>query len=119
MGACPVDRTCSIIGKRWTFFLLEELAGTQSKGFAELQKRMDTISSKVLAQRLDELELQGLVLKQEKHVKNALRTNYTLTEKGTRLHRIMHELKSWNAEFGGDPDCPRRDCATCPLFKQH
>src|SRR4026207_1818534 len=72
-----------LLGKGWTILIITQLlTGTQS--FGELATHVQGISRKVLSERLKELEMAGIVLRQ---VHNAfpVRVTYHLTEKGKAL----------------------------------
>ena len=85
-----VDDTFSYLRKKWTIPIIKGLFCDckNFKGFLELNPGL---SSKVLAERLKELEENGVV---EKIVLNssAGQTEYYLTEKGRRLNRIIFEM---------------------------
>lgn len=85
-----VDDTFSYLRKKWTIPIIKGLFCDckNFKGFLELNPGL---SSKVLSERLKELEEKGVV---EKIVLNssAGHTEYYLTEKGRRLNRIIFEM---------------------------
>ena len=85
-----VDDTFSYLRKKWTIPIIKGLFCDckNFKGFLELNPGL---SSKVLSERLKELEENGVV---EKIVLNssAGHTEYYLTEKGRRLNRIIFEM---------------------------
>ena len=57
---CPLARAAEILGERWTLLILRELSlGPQR--FSDLRRRLDSISSSVLTDRLTRLEARGLV----------------------------------------------------------
>ncbi len=85
-----VDDTFSYLRKKWNIPIIKGLfCGCKNfKGFLELNPGL---SSKVLSERLKELEENGVV---EKIVLNSSsgQTEYYLTEKGRRLNRIIFEM---------------------------
>lgn len=85
-----IDDTFSYLRKKWTIPIIKGLfSGCKNfKGFLELNRGL---SSKVLSERLKELEEKGIV---EKIVLNlsAGHTEYYLTEKGHRLNKIIFEM---------------------------
>lgn len=85
-----VDDTFSYLRKKWTIPIIKGLFCDckNFKGFLELNPGL---SSKVLSERLKELEENGIV---EKVVLNssAGHTEYYLTDKGRRLNRIIFEM---------------------------
>lgn len=94
---CPIEKTISIIGGKWTFIILRELFyGT--KRFGELQRAMKGISPRTLSTRLKELEEDGLISRTvfseiPPHVE------YTLTEKGRTLRPIFDAMTQWGRKW--------------------
>jgi DNA-binding HxlR family transcriptional regulator len=90
---CPIEKTMSVIGGKWTFLILRDLFyGT--KRFGELQRSLQGISPRTLSTRLKELEEEGLLLRTvfseiPPHVE------YSLTEKGNSLRPIFDAMKEW------------------------
>lgn len=84
-----IDETFSYLGKKWNIKIIKGLFCncTRFKDFLELNP---TLSSKVLSERLKELEQNGII---EKIVTSTpVQTEYCLTEKGLRLNKIIFEL---------------------------
>ena len=54
-GCCPIERTASLIGDRWTPLIVRDLA-PGCRRFGELQRSLDGISPKTLSDRLRRLE---------------------------------------------------------------
>ena len=85
-----VDDTFSYLRKKWTIPIIKGLF-CDYKHFKDFLEQHPTLSSKVLAERLKELEDEGII---EKKVINSAptQTEYYLTEKGRRLNKIIFEL---------------------------
>lgn len=85
-----IDDTFSYLRKKWNIQIIKGLF-CGCKHFKDFLELHPTLSSKVLSERLKELEEKGII---EKKVLNtvSLQTEYHLTEKGRRLNRIMFEL---------------------------
>jgi len=85
-----IDGTFDYLRKKWTIKIIKGLFCDYSH-FKDFLERHPDLSSKVLAERLKELEENGII---EKKVINssAFRTEYYLTEKGHRLNKIIFEL---------------------------
>jgi DNA-binding HxlR family transcriptional regulator len=94
---CPVKTSLSYVGKRWTLEIVRDLffGKTRFKDFLEENPKL---TSKVLSQRLRELEEGGFVDKRIMS-KTPLRIEYQLTEKGYQLNKIMHELAMLSFKF--------------------
>jgi len=85
-----IDETFDYLGKRWTIQIIKGLF-CGCKHFRDFLEEHPTLSSKVLSERLRELEDKGII---EKRIldSSSNRTEYGLTEKGMRLNRIIFEL---------------------------
>ena len=85
-----LDETFGYLGKKWNIKIIKGLFCNCNhfKDFIELNP---TLSSKVLSERLKELEQIGIIEKKVVN-SNAYHTEYFLTEKGLRLNKIIFEL---------------------------
>lgn len=93
---CPIEKTLSIIGGKWTILILRDLAGG-TKRFGQLQKSLNGISPKTLSSRLHELEKEGIVTK-EVYPEVPPRVEYSLTTRGESLRKILLALIEWGTE---------------------
>lgn len=98
--ACPVEKTISIIGGKWTVLILRDLS-SGTKRFGQLQKSLQGISPKTLSQRLRELAKEGIVTKQV-YPEVPPRVEYTLTPRGESLKSILVSMAEWGAGYPGD-----------------
>jgi DNA-binding HxlR family transcriptional regulator len=83
-----IDDTFSYLKKKWNIQIIKGLF-CDYKHFKDFLEQHPTLSSKVLAERLKELEEEGII---EKKVVSSTQTEYYLTEKGLRLNKIIFEL---------------------------
>ncbi len=85
-----IDRSLAFLSKKWTVNILLDLMDGR-KRFSELLNSNESISNKVLADRLKELVEDNYI---QKIVINMipLTATYQLTEQGRRLNRILFEL---------------------------
>ena len=91
--ACPVRRTAEVIGHKWSTLIVRDLL-TGKKRYSELERSLAGISPKVLSERLQELEANGLVIRTV-YPTLPPTTDYELTELGKGLEsviRAMHEF---------------------------
>jgi DNA-binding HxlR family transcriptional regulator len=79
-----------ILGKKWTLPILEIISSKESVRFCEI-KRLLSISSTMLSERLLELEREGLVAKRIHYS----RIEYSLTAGARELESILAELDRW------------------------
>jgi DNA-binding HxlR family transcriptional regulator len=95
---CPMTATLEFIGGRWKTIILYILS-TNTRRFGELSIRIPAISRKVLTQQLKELETHGLV-KREKFSETPPRVEYSLTNLGLSLSKVLQEMENWGVEKG-------------------
>jgi DNA-binding HxlR family transcriptional regulator len=87
---CPVEVALAAIAGRWTTLLLRDLmAGPRS--FGVIRAALPTLSDKVLADRLRDLQSRGLVDRQV-HTGFPTRTTYALTPAGVQLRPLLVQL---------------------------
>lgn len=85
-----IDDTFSYLRKKWNIQIIKGLF-CDCKHFKDFLELHPTLSSKVLSERLKELEQNGIIEKKVLNTSSA-QTEYHLTEKGHRLNKIMFEL---------------------------
>ncbi|HVJ47660.1 helix-turn-helix domain-containing protein [Desulfitobacterium sp.] len=91
---CPKFESANeLIGKRWTGLIVRVLL-TGPKRFKEMTEIIPNVSSKVLTERLKELESVGIVTR-EVYPEMPVRIEYRLSEKGKALLPVFDELQKW------------------------
>ncbi len=89
---CPIDTTINVLkGKCKAGIILKINEGFSR--FGQIKKEI-SISTKLLAIQLNELEEDGIVLK-EITDNNPLQTAYSLTRDGESLCEIIRQTKEW------------------------
>ena len=98
-ATCGVAACAEIIGAKWTALLVHDLSEGPRR-FSELEHSCHGISPRTLAERLRELEQQGIV---ERHsfAESPPRVEYTLTEKGEALIPITAAMREFGHEWLG------------------
>jgi DNA-binding HxlR family transcriptional regulator len=96
-SSCPVERTLYILRDVWTFMILRDLC-VESRGFNQLKKSVEGISSRMLSEKLKFLESEGVV---ERMVSDSrpVRVSYILTEKGKSLGEIVDSMRNWGNKW--------------------
>lgn len=104
---CPrYQRAVEIVGRRWSGAVLRAMLAGASR-FGEIQEAIPDLSSRMLSERLRELEAEGIV---ERTVvpERPVRVEYRLTEKGQALNAVVEDLSRWAEAWiepeGLDPD---------------
>lgn len=93
-ACCPIERTASLIGDRWTPLIVRDLA-PGCRRFGELQRSLSGISPKTLSDRLRRLEDAGIVTR-SCFAEMPPRVEYRLTDKGLALLGVIESMR----EFG-------------------
>ncbi|MBQ3053680.1 MAG: helix-turn-helix transcriptional regulator [Clostridia bacterium] len=88
-----VETTLSMVGSKWKFLIIRELLeGT--KRFGEIKTGLATVTQKVLAQNLRELEETGLV-KRKVYAQVPPKVEYSLTKTGETLRPVINAMANW------------------------
>lgn len=91
---CPkYERLSAFLGKRWTTLILRVLLEGEFR-FSEIMETVPGLSSRLLTERLKEMEEMGLVLREVRN-EYPIKVEYTLTEKGKDLEPIIKEMQSY------------------------
>lgn len=89
---CPkYEKTVHMFGKRWTGLILRVLQHGPLR-FTQLKEAIPHISSKVLTERLKELELEEIIILNQTH--------YSLTVKGIEMGKALDEIQAWADKYG-------------------
>ena len=108
--ACPVGQALGMIGGKWKLRLICSLYVDGTQRYNDLLRKVDGITSAMLASSLKELEADGLVTRRQ-YATVPLRVEYTLTARGRELWPILHRLAHWakGEPFDGDAEPPRNE----------
>lgn len=96
--ACPIAPVVDIVFSRWTTPILWSLHEHGRQRFVELQRRITTITPKVLTQRLRRLERDGLVVRTY-HAEVPPRVEYEISELGRSLGPLFASLSKWSGNL--------------------
>ena len=104
---CPkYQRTVELIGRRWTGAILRALFGGVTR-FSDLCLTVPGLSDRMLAERLKELELEGIV--QRTVIPDTpVRVEYSLTEKGRDLEAVIGAVSGWAERWETNVSQPAR-----------
>ena len=92
---CPVDNTFKIIGKKFTFHIVRNIAMRNQTRFNEFLNTIENINPKTLALRLKELEETGII-QRDVYDETPIRIEYTLTKKGQDLQGIIDQMATFS-----------------------
>ncbi len=97
-NACPIAPVVDIVFSRWTTPILWSLHEYGRQRFVELERRIATITPKVLTQRLRQLERDGLVVRTY-YAEVPPRVEYEISELGRSLAPLFHALSEWSVNL--------------------
>ena len=92
---CPVNETLKIISGKWHLLIIRDLFFGK-KRFKEFKEDKPNLSNKVLTECLKDLESNGLISKT--NLDDSKITEYSLTEEGRKMNRILYELSIFTLE---------------------
>ncbi len=93
---CGLEAALDVIGGKWKVLIMWPLKNGASR-FGELKREVPGISEKMLIQSLKEMELDGIVLRQDfKEVPP--RVEYSLTAFGRSLCDALEPLCAWGVQ---------------------
>jgi len=104
---CPVQATINVMSGKWKVQILWLLSFGQLR-FAELRRKLNRISEKVLTDQLRQLEADGVIQRQVTPTVPPM-VAYSLNAEGEKLVPLMETLCDWgSAHFGMVPNLPRQ-----------
>jgi len=85
-----------MLGDRWSLLIVRDMMVRGFRTFTQFQESGEGIATNILADRLQKLEANGVLLV-EPDPSDGRKLNYRLTEKGIDLAPVMLELLFWGA----------------------
>jgi DNA-binding HxlR family transcriptional regulator len=98
-SACVMNRMVEIFGDQWSLLVIRDIIFVNRRHFRELlTKSLEGIASNILADRLQRLVEQGIIVKSHdpSHKQKAI---YSLTEKGIELLPLLMEMNAWGYKY--------------------
>lgn len=121
MGHSPIPELCprfhrasELIGRRWTGAIIFVLLKTRCR-FATLREAIPDITDRMLSERLQELEQEGIVSRTVVP-ETPVRVEYELTRKGRALAAAIDAIAHW-AHKWGSPSDPISSGASPPVAR--
>lgn len=113
---CPIHKVMDFVGKRWTLMILLELYRGKSrwKRYSEIKRGLSGITPKILSLRLRELEKEGLLKRRVDARTFPIKSEYSLTERGTDFVKIIKDMKEWGLKWKvSNQTCKDVTCQQC------
>ncbi|KFN91222.1 winged helix-turn-helix transcriptional regulator [Tetragenococcus muriaticus] len=95
---CPkFEKAFSILGKKWNGLIIDVLLQENEQRFVDMAHKIPMLSDRVLAERLKELEKEGIVSKTD--------GLYQLTDKGIGLKEVLNSVRHWSQDWLTEKEC--------------
>lgn len=91
---CPLGGVMDIISKKWALLIINTIGNSKTIRYSEIRGILGDINSKVLTDRLKELEDSGMI-KREAYAEIPPRVEYSLTKDGEELREAIMPLMKW------------------------
>ena len=94
-SACVMNRMVEVIGDQWSLLIIRDIMFMNRRYFRELlTKSLEGIATNILADRLQRLVQQGIIVKSHdpSHKQKVI---YSLTEKGIEMLPLLMEMVAW------------------------
>jgi DNA-binding HxlR family transcriptional regulator len=95
-SGCPISTALEIFGDRWSLLVVRDLMFSGLSSFKEFEAAGEGIATNVLAERLERLEVAGIVTRRADPV-DGRKFRYRLTRKGMELAPMLVEMIVWTA----------------------
>lgn len=105
------QQALNMLSRRWVGLIVHMLQPGPLR-FNELAGKLQVVADRVLAERLRELEAEGVV-QREVFVGSPVRVEYRLTPKGLALTPVLDAIEAWSHEWI-TPEEPSSDSAETP-----
>jgi DNA-binding HxlR family transcriptional regulator len=100
---CAIAKALDVIGDRWNLLIVRELLLQGACRYTDLHNGLPGIATNLLAERLRELEREGIITREEAPPPIAT-TLFRLTPRGQELETTLFELGRWGAPLMTEPD---------------
>ena len=102
---CPIARTLDLLGDKWTLLIVRELLRGKCR-FRDIEAGLKGIPPNLLSDRLKALE-QAHIVTREYFRELPPRVEYSLTDRGRSLERVLESIAGWGMQHLMDLQPPR------------
>jgi len=115
---CPISSGLDIWGDKWSLLIIRDLMFFNKRTYGDFLKSGEKIATNILASRLQMLETNGMILKEE-HPDSKAKVLYKLTQKGFDLLPVMIEINLWAEKYFTLPDDQKAMLVEVKKDKEH
>ena len=98
---CPISAALEMFGDKWTLLIVRDMILFGKSTFGEFQNSPEGIATNILTDRLQRLEVAGMVEGSD-DPENKRRTIYKLTTKGADLWPVLAQIIIWSAKHDSE-----------------
>ena len=95
---CPVSCSLDVWGDKWSLLIVRDLMFAKQCTYGDFLKSGKKIATNILASRLQTLEENGIITKQD-HPDSKAKVLYKLTQKGIDLLPLIIEINLWADKY--------------------
>jgi len=99
---CPVESALGVLGRKWSIVIIRDIGVYGRDRFNQLLRSLPGISPRVLATRLKQLEVDGIVEKFVEKSKPPKVVRWSLTDKGLDALRVGMMVATFGARWQAD-----------------
>lgn len=95
---CPISSSLDVWGDKWSLLIVRDLMYAKQCTYGDFLKSDEKIATNILASRLNMLEANGVITKED-HPESKAKVLYKLTKKGIDLLPLMIEISLWADKY--------------------
>src|SRR4051812_2360881 len=100
---CAMAKSLDVVGDRWTLLIVRELTLRGACRYTDLRNGLPGIATNLLAERLRELEREGVIAREDAPPPIAT-TLFRLTPRGEQLQPVLEGLTRWGVPLMTEQD---------------
>lgn len=105
-SSCPVNFSLELFGDKWSLLIVRDMLFRQLQNYGDFLSSPERISTNILANRLKQLEGNGLIQKFP-DPSDGKKYIYLLTEKGEDLLPVLLEMIRWGIKYSDKTAVPQ------------
>ncbi len=94
-SGCSINLALEVFGDKWTLLIIRDILLGDKRHFRDILKSDEKISTNILTSRLNRLEEQG-ILKKQNDTSHKQKYIYSLTQKGIDLLPVIISMAEWS-----------------------
>jgi len=112
--SCPIYCVIEKLSKKWSLLILGTFMKGKKLRFSEIIELLPKLNSRILSQRLSELEQEGLIVRTVSQMKPIM-ISYEITRKGMALQEVFEHYADWAKTWGIKTVCKK--CYSSPFLR--